>query len=92
MLDLFQKIQRTFPDLEMVIETNHLEVDLNMDIRKQESLVFDINLNLQGDELHLCVEHFWCEWFPCTDENKAHIFYDSVCGLLSGTYRIVEYY
>jgi len=92
MIELFNKIKESFPHLDMKIDENHPHVDLNMDIPKQDGLSFDLNINLQGDELHLVAGHFWCEWFPCTDDYKAQVFYDNVCGLLSGKYRIVEYY
>jgi hypothetical protein len=92
MIELFNKIRESFSHLDMKLDANHPQVDLNMDIPKQDGLAFEININLQGDELHLVAGHFWCEWFPCTDNDKAHVFYDNVCGLLSGRYRIVEYY
>jgi hypothetical protein len=55
-------------------------------------LKFDINLNLQGDELHLSAGHFWVEWFPCDDLQKANRYIDAVSGLISGKYRILESY
>src|ERR1700730_16887430 len=51
-------------------------------------------LNLPNeDELHLVVgKLFWCEWFPCIDPKKVQSFRDAVEGVLSGEYRVVEFY
>jgi hypothetical protein len=68
-------------------------VDVSMDIPKQDGLDFDVNLNLQNhDELHLSAGKLWVSWFPCTDPERVASYRDSVHGLLSGTYRIVEHY
>ncbi len=38
---------------------------VELEIPKQPGLDFDVNLNLQGDELHLNAgTGFWLEWFP----------------------------
>ena len=89
---LFKEIQSAFPHLEMKLGTNHPKVDLSMDIPKQKGLKFDIHLNLQGDELHLVARHFWLEWFPCTDKDVVKAFREAVHGVLSGEFRILEYY
>jgi hypothetical protein len=91
MLDVFQAIEAAFPKLRMTIESDHAEVDLNVDIRSQPGLCFNVNLNQQGDELHLSAGMFWLEWFPCTVPEVVEHYRDAVEGLLSGRYRIVEY-
>jgi hypothetical protein len=68
------------------------DVDLILDIPRQPGLLFHVNLNLQGDELHLGAgESFHVEWFPCTDADIEARFFESVRGILSGHYRIAEY-
>src|SRR6266568_8671253 len=48
---------------------------------------------LQVDELHLNAGgYLWLEWFPCTDEGVEADFFESVHGLLSGRFRIVEHH
>lgn len=91
-INLFKAIIADFPDFTMQYDNNPKNVDLSIDIANQPGLPFDINLNLQGDELHLNAESFWCEWFPCTDPKIVKDFRESVYGLLSGRYRIVEQY
>lgn len=92
-IDLFQEIQETFPHLTMKLEQDHPHADLNMDIPGQDGLKFKVNLNLQGDELHLSAgEMFWLEWFPCTDDQVVANYREAVFGLLSGKCRILESY
>ena len=93
MIALFQDIRAAFPTLAMSLDDSHESphVDLNMDVPQQSGLAFAVNLNLQGDELHLSAGAFWVEWFPCTDPNVVARYYDAVTGLLSGRYRIQEY-
>ena len=88
----FKEISRRFPGLKMHIHAD-APVELCMDIPRQENLAFDVHLNLQNnDELHLASGHFWCEWFPCSEQKKADQYIDAVSGLLAGKYRIVEHY
>ena len=89
---LLNDIQSAFPHLEMKLESNHPHMDLNLDIPQQGSLQFDVNINLQGDELHLSAGHFWLEWFPCSDVRVVKAFREAVHGLLSGEFRILESY
>jgi hypothetical protein len=89
---LFEEIRARFPMLAMNLELDAPNVDLNMDVPEQAGLAFDVNLNLQGDELHLSVGAFWLEWFPCTDSNVAAQYRETVMGILSGVYRIVEHH
>ena len=89
---IFSRIQEAFPTLETRIYSEDPR-DLCMEILRQDGLLFDVFLKLQNDdELHLRAGYFGSEWIPCTDEIKAKAYVDAVCGLLSGEYRIVEYY
>ena len=89
---LFTDIRSAFPHLGMKLERHHPNVDLDLDIPKQNGLKFDVNINLQGDELHMSAGHFWLEWFPCSDAGVVESFREAVQGLLSGEFRILEYY
>ncbi len=63
-----------------------------MDIPKQAHLDFDVAVYLSGDELHLSVDPFWVEWFPCTNPKRVSEYLEAVRGVLSGKFRIVEYH
>jgi hypothetical protein len=90
---LFDQIRSDHPDLQMNLDTKPRHVDVEMTIPVQERLPFRVNLNLQGDELHLeAGDHFWVEWFPCHDTDVVQRYSDAVNGLLAGRYRIVEYF
>ena len=91
MIALLEEIRASFPTLRMELQLDHPYLDLNMDARKQPGLAFDVNLNLQGDELHLSAGSFWLEWFPCSDPEVVARYRDAVAGLLSGRYRILEH-
>ena len=90
MIRLFQEIRDAFPQLSMRLDHDPPNVDLNMDIPGQPGLTFDMNLNLQGDELHLNAGAFWLEWFPCTRPDVVQAYQEAVQGLLTGVYRIRE--
>lgn len=90
MIRLFEEIRDAFPHLSMRLDHDPPNVDLNMDIPEQPGLTFDMNVNLQGDELHLNAGAFWLEWFPCTRPDVVQAYRETVQGLLSGTYRIRE--
>jgi hypothetical protein len=75
----------------MELQLEHSHVDLSMDVPHQQELIFDVNLNLQGDELHLSAGSFWLEWFPCTRPDVVERYRDAATGLLSGKYRILEH-
>ena len=64
---LFEEIRALFPTLRMELQLDHPQLDLNMEARKQPGLAFDVNLNLQGDELHLSAGSLWLEWFRSSD-------------------------
>jgi hypothetical protein len=89
--EAFARIQASFPQLTFV-ETQHAQVDLNIEIPAQPALRHAVNLNLQGDELHFHVCSFWVEWFPCGDPSKVEAFVSAVSGFLSGRYRLLEHY
>jgi hypothetical protein len=89
---LFNAIISDFPNLSMRFEPDPKNVDVSIDIASQPGLPFDINLNLQGDELHLVAGSIWNEWFPGTDPKVIEDYREAFYGLLSGQYRIVEQY
>ena len=92
MIRLFEDIRDAFPRLRMRLDDNPDNVDLEMVIPQQPGLAFEINLNLQGDELHLSSGAFWLEWFPCTRQEIVEAYRDAVHGLITGSYRIREHH
>lgn len=88
---LVEYIQRAFPQFVLHATFDHPQVDADLTIPQQSGLVFTININLQGDALHLIVGSLWVQWFPCTDPAIVAEFRDVVDGLLAGTFRIVEH-
>jgi hypothetical protein len=92
MIRLFEDIRDAFPRLRMRLDDNPENVDLEMVIPQQLGLAFEINLNLQGDELHLSSGAFWLEWFPCTRQEIVEAYRDAVHGLITGSYRIREHH
>lgn len=92
-LKVVKTIQARFPKLRTELTTENLRViDANFEISAQDGLVFPFSMNLQHDELHLHVGNFWCEWFPCGKQEVCDKFIGIVSGLLSGSYRVVEYW
>jgi hypothetical protein len=89
---LFEEIRDAFPGLHMRLDKEPENVDVEMLIPQQPGLRFDINLNLQGDELHLSAGAFWLQWFPCTRPEIIDGYRESVHGLVTGAYRIREHY
>ena len=87
---LFGSIQQAFPHLAMDLRSNHPHVDVIMYIPKQAGNAFDLNINLQADELHMRTDGLWLEFFPCSKPNVVADFKDAVHGLLTGNYRIIE--
>jgi hypothetical protein len=92
-ISTFERIRAAFPALTMKLDLHHKQVDLAMDIPAQPGLTFDVHLNLQNrNELHLSASALWVEWFPCTDPKKVENYFEAVSGLLSGQFRILEYW
>ena len=89
---LFEEIRDAFPRLSMRLDQEPVQVDLEMDIPEQPGLAFRVNLNLQGDELHLSAGAFWLEWFPCSRPDIVTAYREAVHGLVNGDYRIREHY
>ncbi len=76
----------------MTINYEAENVDLVMDIPKQDGIDFEISLNLQNeDELHLSTDYIWCQFFSAKSENLVEEFYKSVIGLIKGEYRILQF-
>jgi len=88
----FAEIAQRFPNLHFA-EDEGTPVEVSITAPAQEGLRHKIWLALQNnDELHFSVEHFWLEWFPCTDPQRVKEYISSVVGFLSGDYRIIEHY
>ncbi|MEQ8245177.1 hypothetical protein [Fulvivirga sp.] len=88
----FQKVQDTFPELNMTIDYEDEHVDLSMVILEQNGLDFDIHLNLQNDdELHISTAFIWCQLFSAESSELVEFFFESVVGLISGEYRILQF-
>jgi hypothetical protein len=85
----FALVAARFPLLR--IERDELGLELKIPV--QPGLKHEVVLSFQNaDELHLSVGHFWLEWFPCTDPERADQYLEAVCGFLAGVYRIIEHY
>jgi hypothetical protein len=91
-MEIVETIRSKFPSLRTKLIAQPSQVDAMLEIPAQTGLAFPVSINLQGDELHLNVGIFWCEWFPCQKQEVCDRFVDAVCGLLSGAYRVVEYW
>jgi hypothetical protein len=88
-LTLADGLRAAFPSLNIKVQEDHPEVDLSIDIPRQAGLPFDINLNLQEDELHLSVAGFWRSYHPANQPDVLQWFQETIAGLLSGSHRIV---
>jgi hypothetical protein len=87
----FKKIKDLFPNLAMTIDSNDKRVMISMIIPKQPGLDFEIYLNLQNkDELHICTDDIWCQFFPINSQDVLDSFNDAVQGLIEGRYRILQ--
>ena len=91
-LTLADGLRAAFPSLTIKVRQDHPEVDLSIDIPRQGGLPFDINLNLQEDELHLSVAGFWRSYHPANQPDVLQWFQETIAGLLSGSHRIVSHY
>ena len=90
-LAALKEVQSLFPELKMELDEKDPNVHIVMNIHKQKGLDFTIYLNLQNiDELHLEVGKLWMCWFPCTEKENVDDFLDTIHGLISGKYRILE--
>jgi hypothetical protein len=77
----------------MTVNETSRYVDVSAEIPAQPGLSLPVSLNLQNeDELHLNAAGLWVSWFPCTKDGCVEDFVGAVCGLLSGKYRVVEFY
>jgi hypothetical protein len=93
-IGLFEELRASFPSLAMEVNSDvtHPFIDVEMQVRKQPGLPFDVSLQLQGDQLCLSAGAFFLEWFPCTDAEVVAAYRDAATGLLSGSYRVVEHH
>src|ERR1051325_6436738 len=84
-------IRQTFPSLQFETDYDHPQLDALVTIPVQTNLRFGMSVYLDNDELLLTTNSFHMEWFPCTNEKVVDDYAESICGLISGTFRIVEY-
>ena len=89
---IFRRLQSDFSALNMRLDLKPSQVDMELDIPQQEGLTVHVNLNLQGDELHMNAGVFWLEWFPCGEEFVQQRYFAAVQGFLSGRLRIREHF
>jgi len=76
-----------------MVEQPDVPVELSICLPEQAGLKYEVLLNLQNrDELHFSVEHFWLEWFPCTNPDRVAAYVAAVSGFLSGRSRVFERY
>jgi len=88
----FKEIQNDFPNLTMIMDYDNENLDLSIDIPKQNGIDFEINLNLQNeDELHISTDYIWCQFFSADSEELVKKFYESAIGLINGEYRILQF-
>jgi hypothetical protein len=88
---VFEEIRAAHGALVTNLERDVGVVELELMIKAQAGLKFDVTLNLVGDELQLGAGEFWASWFPCMINDVVRQYRDAVDGLLSGRYRILEY-
>jgi len=93
-LQLFEGLRAEFPGLRIEIDPNDPNVEISVEIPQQPGLDFRVHLDFQNtDELHLCAgDVFLCSWFPSSDPEVLNRYRDAVLGVVSGQYRIVEYW
>ena len=68
----------------------HEAIDLTLRFPEQPGLLFEVELNLVGVELHLNASAFWCEWFSTKNPKRVAAFIDAATGLLIGEHRLLE--
>lgn len=92
-LSMFARIRSAHPALTMFVDFHPKRADLAMDIPAQTRLSFDVALSLQNlDELHLDVSVLSFTWYPCTKLETIEEYMESVSGLLSGQFRVLEHW
>ena len=91
-LALMDDVRAAHPLVEIDVQHEHPEVDLSIEIPRQPGRPFEINLNLQGDELHLAVGGFWRSYHPCDRPDVLEWFRETIVGLVAGSHRIMNHY
>ena len=89
---VFEDIRAAHATLAMTIARDCGAIELEMVIKAQPGLEFDVTLYLDNeDELGLGAGELWVTWFPCTRPEVVRQYREAVDGLLSGRFRILEY-
>ena len=91
---LFEQIRAEFHYLSASVDVRPVSPSiLSLTFNSQSRLPFQVVATLQSDELGLGIgDGFWCEWFPCTDNEVAGRFAQALRGVLSGEFQLVEYW
>lgn len=66
------------------------QTDFVLEIPAQTGLTIPLSINLQNDELTLCISGFHAHWFPCTDQSEIDHFVHCAVGFVKGTIRVQE--
>jgi len=89
---VFEDIRVAHGALVMNLERHLGVVEVELTIKAQAGLKFDVTLSLVNeDELYLGAGELWVSWFPCTSDDVVRQYRDAIEGVLSGRYRILEY-
>ena len=64
----------------------------HIDALQKRQLPFAVNLNLQGDELHLSAGFCWLSWSPTRDPEVVAEYREAVRSILAGRHRVVEHW
>ena len=92
-IQLFERIRTALPHLSMDLRAADSNVDASMAIPVQSCLSFAVHLYLDSNALHMTAgEKLWLEWFPPDNQTVVEQYRDAALGVLSGEYRIVEYF
>jgi len=71
-------------------EPGKASVDWIFEISIQPGLNIPVHIDLQHDELTLCISESHTHWFPCTDQAEIDNFVHCVVGFLQGSIRLKE--
>lgn len=91
-LGLFRRIAEEFPGYQMTILDQDPATPAALTIVEQAGIPRRIVLDLQKENvLNLTIGPVWLTWSPCDKPAVREEFFNTVSGLLSGCYRLVEY-
>ena len=91
-LQIFEEIRAEFPELSAELHSVNAYNEPELRFPQQTNLVFEVVLELDGDELHCSAEEFRMCSFPVDDADRTTAFKDAVVGLINGEHRILQHY